>query len=127
MKTKSIFVLLLVFLFGLGANPISATPCSCPVEVTASQAAPAIANTLNDICSDCGHTSNCCFSHKEIPFSGSVSLSQLERQPELPTVSAISFKIENACSTALAASDLNKAPPWRQTQTLVSLHQRLLI
>lgn len=129
MKTKSIFVLLLAMLFLFGANPSrgNATECLCPAEITDNQVKSAIANTFKDICSDCGHTSNCCFTHKEIPFVGTTTLSQLPLQWEAPIVTVVSFKRDSASSRALAASGVNKAPPWRQKQTLISLHQRLLI
>jgi hypothetical protein len=129
MKTKSIFVLLLTLLicFGLDRNNGNLRGCICPSELTTAHGIPAIANTLNYICSDCGHTSNCCFSHKEIPFVGSLTLIPNELQQELPTVVSTNCTTVNACSTTLAKSGVNKAPPWSLQQTLVSLHQRLLI
>jgi hypothetical protein len=54
-------------------------------------------------------------------------LSQIEFQTDLPTANS-SFSVPvSITSSALAKSGVNKAPPWSRAETLVSLHQRLLI
>ncbi len=130
MKTKAIFVSLLMMLLCFGANLNNGNlgQCLCPPEVSSpSQVVSVIANAISDICNDCGHTTNCCFSHKKIPFVGSVTLSQIEFQADLPTaIPSFSLPASIASST-LAKSGVNKAPPWSRAETLVSLHQQLLI
>lgn len=100
-------------------------PCSCPTAVA--QSVSAMSNTLMDVCSDCGHTSNCCFSHTAVPFAGSITLSQQNVQLELPAIAVFDFGNNTVCAIELSVSGINKAPPRSQHQTLVSLNQRLLI
>lgn len=130
MKTKSVFALLLTLLICFGAEFTKAPfeLCICPSEVVASESTQSkILNVVKDLCSDCGHTTNCCFSHTDVPFISSITLSQLNAPTAFALVSTDNFVCTFACSTMLAQSGINKAPLRNTAQTLVSLHQQLLI
>ena len=130
MKTKAIFALFLSLLLCFGANLSKATPaaCLCPAELVASsEVQTTISNALKDLCSDCGHTTNCHFSHTDIPFTGSLTLNQIDAPATLAVVPAATLFIPSVCSAVLAQSGTNKAPPRFNSSTLVSLHQQLLI
>jgi hypothetical protein len=129
MKTKPIFVLLLTLLFCLGVNLRNpGADCLCPPELTNSfERQTTISNAIQDLCNDCGHTTNCCFSHTDIPTASSLTWVQPEFQDYAITVPATNTVLPARASAELARRDLNKAPPNCQRLTLVSLNQRLLI
>lgn len=130
MKTKSVFALLLTLLLCFGAE-LTKAPfqlCICPSEVVTSESTQSkILNVLKDLCSDCGHTTNCCFTHTDVPFISSITISQLNAPTTFALITTDNFVCSFARSSTLAQSGINKAPPRTTTQTLVSLHQQLLI
>ncbi|MBX9771565.1 MAG: hypothetical protein K2X29_09355 [Candidatus Obscuribacterales bacterium] len=122
---KSIFVILLTLLFCFGVN---LRECICLEQPASIQAQAEVSNHIQNVCKDCGHESNCCFSHTKLPLAGSLSLSH--PTSAMPVQSALSsFEISHPsnCSEILANSGTNKAPPWSRTQTPILLHQKLLI
>lgn len=129
MKTKSVFVLLLTLLFCFGANLSKEAfgQCLCPDTVSAAQDRSTISNAAQDICDDCGHKTECCFSNTDMPIIGSFIQNQ-GSVLQLPIASSINgYVISCVCSAVLAQSCVNKAPLQCQPPTLFALHQQLLI
>lgn len=131
MKTKSVFNLLfiLLLLFCFGANTKAPTEqCTCPSAISAPIAVQSsISNLLEDICADCGHTTNCCISHTDNPFTGAITLNQINPPLNLVLVAPVSVAELFVCSAVLAQSGVNKAPPRASASTLLALHQKLVI
>jgi len=125
MKTKSIFVMLLTLLLCFGVN---LRECICLEQQASLQARAEVSNHIQNVCKDCGHESNCCFSHTKLPLAGSLSLSHpISAMPVQAALSNVEISSPRSCSEILASSGANKAPPWSRTQTPILLHQKLLI
>ena len=124
MKTNPIFVLLLTLLLCIAATP-GMRQCICPPQ----QDAPAITqfvarHLLNDVCSDCGHSEECCANHNDAPLI----VLQLTLDVMHASTSLVRALFDfTVPEYSLAESGTNRAPPSCKTFTLVALHCLLLV
>ncbi|MBC7996928.1 MAG: hypothetical protein IAF58_03235 [Leptolyngbya sp.] len=125
MKTKAICILLFAFLFCVRVN---AHACICPSEFTQNTTVTEQNFELSfDQCQDCGHTQNCCVEQQDSEISSDntatwkfFEISVVDKQPLFASV----VLIPTPSPFSVFA---NKSPPNLPPNTLVSLHQRLLI
>lgn len=133
-KTTSIFITLLSLVLGLFA---CSSPCSCPGEISQTIStsvctiveAVSLSSTIDgDICFDCGHSKNCCDSHKKSPVVASAASVTIGASADLvASVSLVNnFSVESFSEQAMGAVG-NRAPPWAVKPTLQSLHRKLLV
>jgi len=128
MKTKTIF---LVVLFLLSSWVSSSSACVCEqasATITQLQSADFLLPVADDLCQDCGHSTNCCFTQNSPAIAGDISQvwnpSELDRGGSIPAATHQSIQWRET----LTASHGNRAPPpWITQQTPVSLHRLLLI
>jgi hypothetical protein len=128
MKTKTI---VLAVLFVLSSWVSSSSACICLQEsagVTQFHTADFLHPVSDDLCQDCGHSTNCCFAQNSPAIAGDVSQvwnpSELNCSGGIPTATYQSVQLHKA----LTSSHGNRAPPpWITQQTSVSLHRLLLI
>ncbi|HEY9758771.1 MAG TPA: hypothetical protein V6C97_26625 [Oculatellaceae cyanobacterium] len=125
MKTNPIFISLLILALCVGT---SLRPCVCPEELSKTIAAVATINHAGDLCTDCGHTKTCCFTHKTLPIVGS-SASAASLDADLATGILQYARCVEVCrwSSVRIGSMGNRAPPWTVKPTLFEMHQQLLI
>jgi hypothetical protein len=81
-----------------------------------------------DLCSDCGHTKTCCFSHQDSPFIGSTKVASV-LDVELVATQQARLRTVEVCkgSDERIASVGNRAPPYSVKPTLLEMHQQLLV
>lgn len=129
-KTSSIFITLLMVVLGFCT---SSRACACPDEVSqrvstsVSTIVEFVSSTHGDLCSDCGHTKNCCYSSKELPaITSAMSISIADCIDQFTLWSPPSqFSLQFLSKDAIGAVG-NRAPPWIVKATLHNLHQKLL-
>lgn len=125
MKTKAICILLFAFLFCVRVN---AHACICPSESTKNTVATEQNLELSfDQCQDCGHTQNCCAEQQDLEISSDntasikfLEVSSVDKQPQVAGIALIP-------TPSPFSVFANKSPPNLPPDTLVSLHQRILI
>lgn len=125
MKTNPIFISLLILVLSVCT---SLRPCACPEELKKTIAAVATINHAGDLCSDCGHTKTCCFTHKDLPILGS-SASAVSLDADLIAGQLQCVRTVEVCrrSGERIGSIGNRAPPWSVKPTLFEMHQQLLV
>ncbi|MBX9725275.1 MAG: hypothetical protein K2X81_27980 [Candidatus Obscuribacterales bacterium] len=134
-KTSSIFITLLLVVLGFCTG---SSPCVCPAEIsqristTVSTIVELVSSTRTidggDICCDCGHTKNCCYSHKELPAIASAASISVVDCIYLSTLwSPVSILSVHFLSKESIGAVGNRAPPWIVKATLQNLHQKLLV
>lgn len=129
MRAKSIFVALVAMLLLFGAALRSGTDgCLCPTEIRSVENL-RITSQFNqdDLCKDCGHTSNCCLSRADGILASGENLPQLQLSCAATYVLVALFCLRMWNPSGLCCfAGVNRAPPPTAQTTLVSLHQELL-
>jgi hypothetical protein len=125
MKTNPIFISLLILALWFCT---SFRPCACSEELKKTVIEVASINHAGDLCSDCGHTKTCCFTHKDLPIIGS-SASTISFNADL-IVGHLQYvrivEVRKRSDESVGAVG-NRAPPWTVKSTLVEMHQQLLV
>jgi hypothetical protein len=82
-----------------------------------------------DVCSDCGHSKNCCIATQDAETSGAVSIGPTPFQAQALPVTDSHFFVELEHVPTEPASNryINKAPPWQIRPSPISLHQKLTV
>ena len=124
MKTKTIVLIALFLLSWLATSSYS---CICEQSTDARSQISFGYAEQQDLCPDCGHSSNCCSIQNSVAIAGETAGVWISGDCDCVEIVRVKALQSVQPRDVVAWSNGNRAPPPRKTETPVSLHQLLLV